>query len=310
MHDHVPTVRRQLIEVLTADIGSANETSARERRLARAGLLYADTVVMLSASRIIPSEVHADPERASAFCEKVTLEFRGRLLDAEGSYGLVRALDARVLRQPYDAGPPGAPIPMLPADDPLSYSALRFAAVVAESLGAPPPEVDGLFAAALLGELEVFPDASVDVLLDVRDRLEGSRVRFRAAVADATKEMHDIPATPANAQRMLADLRLRVVDPALAEIREELEALGARRTLLRVAKDRMTLASAGATVSMVAGAGGVLEALAAVAQGAAAASLIAAGAAEANFRADAKARVQMHPYWLLHEVDRELRYRG
>jgi hypothetical protein len=104
-------------------------------------------------------------------------------------------------------------------------------------------------AQTLIVSLESFPMASMDVILDVRERLRPALVRFRAAIADAAKELDELPADVGFAAAM-EDLRVRKVGPALQEIQEELEETGARPTLLRgwpkVAAGTIGLAAAAA----------------------------------------------------------------
>jgi hypothetical protein len=85
---------------------------------------------------------------------------------------------------------------------------------------------------ALIVSLESFPMASMDVVLDVRERLKPSLTRFRATMAEATKELNDFP-TDAGFAAAVDDLRTRRIAPALQEIDEDLEDLRARPTLLR-----------------------------------------------------------------------------
>jgi hypothetical protein len=168
---------------------------------------------------------------------------------------------------------------------------------------------EGHLAIGLLGELEAFPDATMDVILDVRERLTASRVHFRAALATVARELCDAEATAAEIDKSLSDLRRRVIDPALDEIRVELTSLGVRRTLMRLASDRVSMATAGATLTLAAGAGGGLGAMRAAASAAASAPVAAAVAKEMSFREELRSELVTRPYWLLHEAARALRDR-
>ncbi len=166
---------------------------------------------------------------------------------------------------------------------------------------------EGVLAASLLGQLEAFPYASMDVILDVRERLKGPRTHFRAAMMKAAKVVAESGNSGEDLERVVVELRSQEIEPALQHIREELDALHVRRTLLRVASDRVTLASAAASIAMAAGAGGGLAALRELVQGALMAPLIAAAAKEADFRETKKAELRIRPYWLLREADDRLR---
>lgn len=85
---------------------------------------------------------------------------------------------------------------------------------------------------ALIATLDSFPMASMDVVLDVRERLRPAATRFRAAMVKAAGELDE--SHPAEDLAVLVeDLRLREVAPAMAEIEESLHELGARDALLR-----------------------------------------------------------------------------
>jgi hypothetical protein len=84
----------------------------------------------------------------------------------------------------------------------------------------------------LVVSLDSFPMASMDVILDVRERLKPTLARFHAAITEASIELD---ATPADTSfdSAVEELRVRTVTPALEEIDEDLERLSARNTLLR-----------------------------------------------------------------------------
>jgi hypothetical protein len=145
----------------------------------------------------------------------------------------------------------------------------------------------------LIGGLDAFPNASMDVVLDVRERIKDSLVRFRSAVAEAA-------AVDPGFDRAVEDIRLRVVAPALLELEEDLRSLDARTTLLRGW-------AAG-------GSGAVLAFIAAAAAGASDyAQLGAAGIAasvpvvnELLRRHDAEQALRRNGFFFLYEADREL----
>jgi hypothetical protein len=166
--------------------------------------------------------------------------------------------------------------------------------------------LEGTLASRLLGGLEGFPDASIDVILDVRERLESPLIRFRAAVAEAAREISSDE--PSDLDAAIADLKKRVVAPAIAEIAEELEALNARSTLLRVASNPLAAGTVAAQLSLAVGAGGT-GGLAGLVRGLLAAPAVAAMAKEADYRATKKRALRLRPYWMLHEARVELRKR-
>jgi hypothetical protein len=140
----------------------------------------------------------------------------------------------------------------------------------------------------------------MDVVLDVRERLAPSRIHFRAAIAAVAAEL--AAGDPQTEVKAIEDLRARIIEPALDEIREHLATLGARRTLLRAASDRVALATTAAQLSLVAGAGGGLSALSVAAHGVLSAPIVSAVAKELDRRAEARAQLRLRPYWLLHET--------
>ncbi len=174
-----------------------------------------------------------------------------------------------------------------------------------ESPTAHPRLAEALIATSLLGQLETFPDASMDVILDVRERLKGARVNFRAAMSKAAAELSEAQLSDRELDAAIAHLRVETVEPALQAIRETLHTLGVRRTLLRLAKDKFTITSAGATVTMIAGASGAAGARQ-ILQGLIAAPLLAAGAGEADHRAIVRDELRSRPYWLLHDTAESL----
>lgn len=120
-----------------------------------------------------------------------------------------------------------------------------------DALAATPASIVGPAGVAhsLIATLESFPMASMDVILDVRERLRPATTRFRAAMIRAATEL-DSADSRATLAAVAGDIRLREIDPALADITEALEELGVRDTLLRgwpkVAAGTLGLAAAAA----------------------------------------------------------------
>ncbi len=159
--------------------------------------------------------------------------------------------------------------------------------------------IEGALAAATLGRLPSFPDADLDVLLDVRDRLGPSRVRLRAALSYAAA---DIIAAGSRSEDALIEVRRRIIDPCLLEINEGLEDLGARPTLLRLAQSKTLDAAIGATIVLtITAARGPIE-LGTVAHALLGGEAAALAAKELTFRRDTRRRLRASPFWLLHSV--------
>lgn len=87
-------------------------------------------------------------------------------------------------------------------------------------------------ARALIANLEAFPQASMDVVLDVRGRLQEPLIRFRAAMDELSRETRETPLGPAFESEVRRLYRLRV-EPALLDLRELMDELGVRPTLAR-----------------------------------------------------------------------------
>lgn len=169
------------------------------------------------------------------------------------------------------------------------------------------PTSEGVLASTLIGQLEAFPEATMDVVLDVRERLTAARVRFRAAMSSTNRDLRDAISDGATMEQAIAEFRRREVDPALEDLRDELAALGARDSLLRVASNTGVVASALAGMSIVAG--GVMgivdvPALLAAVTGA---PLVSAASKEALARIEVSRRAEASPYWLLHKAGDLLR---
>ncbi len=153
------------------------------------------------------------------------------LLDAQRTYDMdAEDLVPETIERLFDAVVAMATKPgeLYPLFDDRAYT---IADLVAGDPSPAPIKQVGL-ANALIVSLQSFPMASMDVVLDVRERLKPSLTRFRAAMADATKELQGLP-TDEGFAAAVDDLRARKIAPALQEIDEDLEALGARPTLLR-----------------------------------------------------------------------------
>jgi len=89
-------------------------------------------------------------------------------------------------------------------------------------------------ARALIANLEAFPQASMDVVLDVRGRLRDPLVRFRVAVDAMSRETRETPLGPAFESEVRSLYRIKV-EPALLEIRELMDEMSVRPTLARAA---------------------------------------------------------------------------
>jgi hypothetical protein len=296
-------------------------------RLLKASALYADTVSSFYFSVRAGSVRRSSDEYGEAVCDYAgdnvadgywrvpTCVVRGpdssplarglprndaRCLYADACRDLALALQAGVLTigiPHFDAG-----TVVVHSTDDLLWAEDHLASPTSQPNSlATRRRIEGAIAATLLGQLEAFPDASMDVILDVRERIADARVYFRTAIAQAASEIEDAAETMCGVGPLVTDLRRRVIDEALERIRQDLDALGARSSLLRLAKDKFTVTSAGATLAIVVGAGGgsVTQALL---SGAIGAPLIAATAGEIEHRQQQRTELRARPYWLLHEA--------
>lgn len=164
--------------------------------------------------------------------------------------------------------------------------------------------VEGGLAAALVASLPAFPDARLDTLLDIRDRLAPARRLFRSAIADLAEHVTADLEAGAHEVDALAAARRRVVDPARAEIESELSSLRAWPTLLRVASDRVALAGTGTAVSLAVGGPRLLAPALATLGGVGPVSAV---LRELSARNERRREVSVRPYWLLHTADSRLR---
>ena len=158
-------------------------------------------------------------------------------------------------------------------------------------------------AARLLGELPAFPDAGMADILDVRERLADSRVRFQAVMAKAGRDLAEVPVSEW-AATVDAYRREHVEEPLLG-IREQLQELGAIPALRRALKDKWAVP----TVASLAIATAMLDPTAVVAIGTSSAG-VALAAREAEARHHIRQEVRQQPFFYLHQIDAELSRRG
>ena len=158
---------------------------------------------------------------------------------------------------------------------------------------------EALLATRLLGDLPAFPDAELDAVLDVRDRLSDARTRFRGTMARAVSQFSEIP--PEDFDQEILRFRREHVDEALLAIQERLRELGAVPTLTRTLKSSKVVAT-GMAMGVAAAALSPGAMLAAGTSGGA----ITALAEEWSERRSLHAALRQMPYWYLHEVNRQL----
>jgi hypothetical protein len=153
-------------------------------------------------------------------------------------------------------------------------------------------------ARSFIAGLDAFPNAGMDVVLDVRERLKTPLVRFRAAVAAASREL-DATAVDSGFAREVEDIHKRIVAPALADLADSLEELGVRPTLQR----GWPSAATGAMAFLAAAAVGAPELtnLAALAGG-----VSVAAARERTYRDQLAREHRKNRFLFLYEADREL----
>jgi hypothetical protein len=161
-------------------------------------------------------------------------------------------------------------------------------------------------AGRLIGDLDAFPDAEMDVILDVRESLKDPLVRFRSALAEASTEFASA-SWEQDFAREVDDLYRRRVAPALLEVREGLEVLGAKQTLLRLAARKDTAVAAGATIAVAATAALGHVDLPEVIYGIATPAVVAAAASEATERGAAHRAGEANAFYFLYQAERELR---
>lgn len=164
--------------------------------------------------------------------------------------------------------------------------------------GAVTPPKESLLVSELLGTLPGFPDAAWDVLTDVHNRLEDSRIRLRASILEAAAGLADIQ--PEEVAQACASVRTRVVEPALLDMEEALRELDAFPTLLRLSADAASIGGVVANLALFAGSPETLGA-SALLHGAASAPMLAAAAKETARRRSIRQTVSSQPFWALRE---------
>ena len=209
---HAPTAEgRRFLERFAEELALFERLHEEqiERRLAAAGGHELDRAVQAGVVRLdpIPGDV-TDPRAYSD-------EFQERMEEV-----FEAALDAER--------------PTYPLFDAVGWLAVRPAF---EASGATPADMTNTKEIALamrfvVGEVEAFPDASMDAVLDVRERLKDPLTRFRAAMSTAAGEL-DSSGFDERFEREAQALYRRDVAPALLELREGLHELGVRETLRR-----------------------------------------------------------------------------
>ena len=173
-----------------------------------------------------------------------------------------------------------------------------------KTYGPPVPSRESHQLSQALGKFPAFPDADWDVLVDVRSRLGNARVRLRAAILDAARNLGD-PLRTDFSQEMTS-LRTRIIDPALLDIEEALRELGAIPTLLRVSSDA---AATGGLIGNLALLAAAPESLGAsiILHAAVSAPVIATMSREIAARRAIRRTVSVQPYWTLLETERAAR---
>jgi hypothetical protein len=203
---------------------------------------------------------------------------------------VIRALDLLL-------HPAGRPHPLLTRNTRL---ALRDIRVQGELDGANFANANRVeLAARLITDIPSFPTASVDEIVDIRERVEPHLKRFRAAVADLESTLEtDVLAEDFSAA--VEELKLQQVDPAIEELHESLSEEGLGKKAVRATPTMAT---------------SVLALGAAVAVGApdiAGAAAVAAGASTASAKeyldiSQREAGRKKNRFFLLFDVDRALK---
>jgi hypothetical protein len=154
--------------------------------------------------------------------------------------------------------------------------------------------------------LEAFPDAEMDVVLDVRLRLQAPLARFRSALARASAEL-DAAAWEEGFAREVDDLYRREVAPALLEVEDALKELGVRSTLLRVTAGKEALvAAASATLGLAAAGGAAPGDLPHLLFSPTALGGVAAAAGEVRERSKVRGEAERGAFYFLYQADRYL----
>jgi hypothetical protein len=169
-----------------------------------------------------------------------------------------------------------------------------------------PRAAEAGIAGRLIGQLEAFPTADMDVILDVRGQLDAPLTRFRSALAKASSEFA-AAAWDETFAREVDDLYRVQVAPALRDVNDALDELGARPTLLRLATDAKAQAAVTATIGLAA-AGGIthLDLPALVYGSGPALGAAAAAATEGLQRRKVRGEAGRNAFYFLYESNRRL----
>jgi hypothetical protein len=329
-------MRRELLVLAWGDppnYADQGPLSADERRLLRAAMLYADKLlpvwlgiglsmagavgdpIRITESnrrryRSSPNELPPVPTDAQWERAKARHVLGKRLMNVSTSVELTEAAERLVEEAASELRPMLASgaiyIPEAPFLD--SYDAGPVADLVSSNLRFVRRRsgIEAALAASLLGQLEAFPDASINDLLDVRERLAGPRVLFQAAIADAVAELTIEGTDAQSSAAAISRIQDRVVAPALQVMQQELDALRVRRTLLRLSSDKSAVAAAAASASLALGSPLGNSSLIAALHAALVAPVAASLASEGEFRAGLRAELATRPFWMLHEANRLL----
>ena len=168
-----------------------------------------------------------------------------------------------------------------------------------------PRAVEAGIAGRLIGGLEAFPHAEMDVILDVRERLRDPLVRFRAALGRASTEFASA-AWDEGFAREVDDLYRREVAPALLEINDGLNELGVRPTLLRLTSSKEALIATAATLGLAAAGGVGHSELPQLLYSAPGAGAIAVSVGEARQRRKIRGEAQQNAFYFLYQANRNL----
>jgi hypothetical protein len=158
-------------------------------------------------------------------------------------------------------------------------------------------------AGRVLQRLEAFPEAEVLDILDVRQRLSLSLVRFRGAMAESARRFEATAWDPGFAAEV-ENYRRAVVEPAVQEVDEGLRELDVGPTLRRLSKSDHTARAGGLLVTLAVGTS--LADLPALLLGSAAKPLLQGAAEEARFRHQQRTDAERNSFYFLYEADRSL----
>jgi hypothetical protein len=159
-------------------------------------------------------------------------------------------------------------------------------------------------AGALLAGLDAFPNAEMDVVLDVREQLRNPLVHFRSALAKASREFTS-EAWDESFRNEVEDLYRIEVAPELDRLRTALDDLGAKATLLRAASTVEGVATL-ATLGLAAAAAVELAHLPALVYGASPLGGAVTVANEALERRRVRRAAEGSGYYFLYQADRAL----